>query len=153
MDKYKLTKEEEEYFYKIANPIINSLDFQKQKDFIQHGHTSTYEHALNVALSCYKYALRKKKYHLEDLIKGALLHDLCLYDWHKLGGRKRFHGIRHPKIALDNALKNFELSKITKNMIRAHMWPLTIFHFPKYKESGLLWRMDKKQSYIEMRRK
>lgn len=153
MDEYKMSIEEEEYFYRIANPIINSFVFQKQKDFIQHGKTTTYEHALNVALSCYKYAARKKNYHLDDLIKGALLHDLCLYDWHKLEGRKRFHGIRHPKIALNNALKYFALSKITKNMIRAHMWPLTLFHFPRYKESWLLWRMDKKQSFIEIRRK
>lgn len=149
----ELTLEEEAYFKEICNKVINHPLFQKQKEFIQHGKTTTYEHVYNVALSCYKYALLKKNYHLEELIIGCLLHDFCLYDWHYVKNRKRFHGIRHPKIAYNNAYKHFDLSKISKNMILAHMWPLTLFHIPCYKESWLLWRMDKKISADEMRNK
>lgn len=146
-----LSLEEINYFFDIAKPIINNKDFQRQKDFIQHGSFSTFDHTIYVAFRCYVSALRKKNYHLKEVIRAALLHDFCLYDWHILKGRKRFHGIRHPKIAIKNADKLFGLNKLEKSMINTHMWPLTFFRIPKHKESWLLCIIDKKQSYNEIK--
>ena len=36
------------------------------------------------------------------------------------------HGFRHPGFALSNAQRDFELSEKEKEIIRKHMWPLTI---------------------------
>ena len=68
---------------KYANDILNSDNFQKIKEHIQHGNMTVNEHCINVA----KTSLRiKDKLHIKcnkrDLIRGALLHDYFLYDWH-----------------------------------------------------------------------
>lgn len=146
-----LSLEEINYFFDIAEPIINNKAFQRQKGFIQHGSFSTFDHAIYVAFRCYVSALRKKNYHLKEVIRASLLHDFCLYDWHILKGRKRFHGLRHPKIAIKNADELFGLNKLEKSMINTHMWPLTFFRIPKHKESWLLCIIDKKQSYNEIK--
>ena len=38
-----------------------------------------------------------------SLIRGALLHDYFLYDWHDKNKPAKFHGFTHPKIAFENA--------------------------------------------------
>ena len=53
------------------------------------------------------------------------------------------HGFTHPKVALDNAVKYFNLNNIEKDIIEKHMWPLTIRKVPKYKESVIVTMVDK----------
>ena len=60
----------------------------------------------------------------EATIRGALLHDLFYYDWLREG--PRLHGFRHHNIALANARKITSLSKKEEDIIKKHMWPLTI---------------------------
>lgn len=147
----ELSKKEIDYYFEIAEPIINNELFQKQKGFLQHGSFSTFNHSIYVSFRCYASAVKKNKYHLKELIRASLLHDFYLYDWHILEGRKRFHGLRHPKIAIKNADELFGLNKLEKSMINTHMWPLTFFRIPKHKESWLLCIIDKKQSYNEIK--
>ena len=124
--------------------ITNSKLFQKEKEFIQHGETTVYEHSLMVARESLKIA-RKLKLNIneESLIKGALLHDYFLYDWHKKEKYHRFHGIKHPIFSRNNAKRDFKLNKIEENMILSHMFPLLPI-LPKYKESWILFYADKK---------
>lgn len=72
-----------------------------------------------------------------------MVHDLFLYDWRvKENGRKGLHAFRHPRIALNNALKLFDLSKKEQDIILKHMWPLTVI--PSiYLESYILSSIDK----------
>jgi uncharacterized protein len=42
----------------------------------------------------------KASKNINSLIRGALLHDYFLYDWHKGKNRKKLHGFRHPGIAV-----------------------------------------------------
>lgn len=140
-------------FLEIAGPVISTEEFKRQMAFKQHGNTSVYDHVMHVALRAFTKAYKKKgKYDLKALVYGALLHDYFLYDWHIFdhkNGHKRFHGFNHPKIALNNALKVYDLDKKTKNIIRSHMWPLTLFHIPTSREAWLVTICDKVVSFKE----
>lgn len=101
--------------------------FAQERKFYQHGKTTIYEHSVRVATESYRFA---KKYRLkvdyDSLIRGALLHDYFLYDWHEKDHGHRLHGFRHPRTALKNAERDFELTDIERNIIECHMFPLTL---------------------------
>ena len=149
----KLVLDDKE-FYELIKDVINKEKYIKQKEFISHGNTNLYEHQIFVAYECYKY-LKKKKIMDIDMIYAALLHDYYLYDWHnrKKYPRKRLHGFRHPKIAALNAFSDYKISKKCMSMIKSHMFPLTLLHFPKSKLAFVLARLDKKVTIIEMKSK
>lgn len=138
-----------DFFDSIANEIINNEKFLEQKKYIQHGTTTVYDHVYSVAKEAYRMGLKKKNIDLKSLIRGALLHDFFLYDWHILEGRKRLHGYRHPRIALDNARKYFEINELEANIIRSHMWPLTFFHIPLSREAWIVNFADTKMGIRE----
>ncbi len=123
--------------------ILESKNFQKEKQFIQHGNVSVYEHSILVAIECikiaYKYGIPVD---LKTLIRGSLLHDFFLYDWHIKDKNNKWHGVKHAKRALENAKKEFELNEIEQNMIYCHMFPLNL-RIPKYRESAILCIADK----------
>lgn len=150
MKKYSLSSDEISFFYSVASPIINSEKFQSLKNFVAHGKVSLFEHVLSVAKLSYARCLNKKNIDKASLIRGALLHDYYLYDWHK-NKPFTFHGLTHPKIALENASRDFDLNKKERNIIRSHMFPLTLFHFPKSKEAWIVTMADKKMAALEMK--
>ena len=141
-------------FYELIKNIIETDNYKSQKNFISHGNTNLYDHQINVAYECYKYLEKKNKEDI-DMIYAALLHDYYLYDWHdiKKYPRKRLHGFRHPKIAMNNAIRDYGISKRCQSMIRTHMFPLTLFHIPKSMDAYKLSIIDKKCSIKEMKRK
>ena len=55
-----------------------------EKSYIQHGSTSVYEHSVKVAYTSLYFA-RRFRLNIDEksLIRGALLHDYFLYDWHE----------------------------------------------------------------------
>lgn len=128
---------------KVYNDLINSDLFRQEMNYLQHGDFSVYEHSLNVAKTCFFIA---KKLRLdidkESLIKGALLHDYFLYDWHEKEDYHKLHGFKHPKFSRNNAKRDFGLTKKEENMILSHMFPLGKV-LPKYKESIVLCVADK----------
>lgn len=129
--------------------ILESENFKKEKQFIQHGTITVYEHSINVAIACLKIA---KYINLpvdqKALIRGALLHDYFLYDWHEKDKTHRLHGFTHAKTALKNAEKDYKLTEIEKNMIYCHMFPLNL-RIPKYREAVILCIADKIVATIE----
>ena len=128
---------------KIYNEITNNDLFKREMKYLQHGDISIYEHSINVANTCLAVANKLNiNVEKESLVKGALLHDYFLYDWHEKEAYHRFHGIVHPKIARDNAIRDFGLNKKEENMILSHMFPLG-YIVPKYKESIILCTVDK----------
>lgn len=123
--------------------ILKSENMQKEKKFIQHGNISVFDHSVAVAIECLKIAHRLGiPVDQKTLIRGALLHDYFLYDWHESDKSHRLHGFTHAKKALVNAEKEYELNKIEKNMIYCHMFPLNL-RIPKYRESIILTIADK----------
>lgn len=56
---------------------------QKEKGYIQHGRFSVYAHSFLVASLCVYIAEKLRlKLDTRSLVRGALLHDYFLYDWH-----------------------------------------------------------------------
>lgn len=144
------------YFFENIKDILNNENFQSMKKYMQHGKTSVYTHSLILAYICYKKSLKYKNIDRRSLIRGALLHDYFLYDWHLpriISKRKGLHGYNHPKVALNNANNDFKLNKKERNIIRSHMWPLTFFHMPLSKEAWLVCKYDKILSIKETRKK
>lgn len=98
---------------------------QCSRNFIQHGSTSVYAHSIRVAYYSLSMAdflhLRRNR---RELVRGALLHDYFLYDWHEKDRTHNLHGFRHPFTALRNADADFTLSRRERNTILRHMFPL-----------------------------
>ena len=143
-----------EKYYEIINDkafdILNNEKFNSQKKFMQHGKTSTYDHIFNVAIMSLQISNKFNiKCDEKSLIRGALLHDYCLYDWHENDKSHRLHGFRHAKKALINARNDYDLNSIEENIIYTHMFPLNL-RLPKYKESIIICLADKVCALLEM---
>lgn len=139
--KESLTKDIEE-FNMIIYDLANHPTVQKMKLYRQHYDTNCFDHCYNVAFYSY---LICKKLNLDyiSVSRAGMLHDLFLYDWRKKQPEhKRFHGFRHPRIALNNASKLFNLNEKEKDIILKHMWPITIIP-PKYIEGYIITLTDK----------
>ncbi len=132
--------------------ILNSTNFKSTRAHIQHGTMTVHNHCMDVA----RYSLllnRKFRLHCNkhDLIRGALLHDYFLYDWHDkeyLSQRKRLHGFHHPMTALRNAEKEYQLNDIQREIIKKHMWPLSVVP-PVCREAWVVTAADKYCSFME----
>lgn len=126
-----------------GSEILSSAGIQKESLFIQHGTTSVLAHSFNVAcislLIAYFLRLRINE---RALVRGALLHDYFLYDWHKTKTTGLPHGFTHPKTALLNAKRDFSIDPVEEDIIERHMFPLTVVP-PKYKESAVVCLADK----------
>ena len=123
--------------------LMASPGMQLEKTFLQHGAVSVFEHSVNVACLCLWLAfLMKCTVNYGALVKGALLHDYFLYDWHVPDASHRLHGFTHPGQAVKNAERDFGLSVIERDMIRTHMFPMTPVP-PRYRESRILCMADK----------
>ena len=140
-----ISQSEYDYFRSIIKDIVNNDKFKKMREIKQHRFTNCYDHSINVATRCFIYAKKKKmKVDIYSLVRGALLHDFYLYDWREDKAKYKTHSYTHPRVALNNATKEFgELNEIEKDIILSHMWPVTLFKFPKYKESFLVCFSDK----------
>jgi uncharacterized protein len=109
------------------------------------------EHCINVAkTSLYIKEKLNIKCNTRDLVRGALLHDYFLYDWH-IGDKEhphRLHGFYHPERALENARKEYVVTKIQADIISKHMWPLTLVP-PMCVEAWIVTMADKYCSTLE----
>lgn len=131
---------------KLASDIINNEEYLKQKDYIQHGNTSIYDHCIIVTCKCLEIVEnRKLDVDVKKLVRAALLHDYFKYDWHHYSKKNKLHklhGYYHPTYASENASKDFGISKLEENAIKSHMFPLG-FDFPHSKEAWILTIADK----------
>lgn len=124
--------------------------FLSMRKYIQHGHTDCLLHSIAVAYySCAAAKCLHMKLNERSLVTGALLHDFFLYDWHEPDISHKFHGFTHPKTALENAWRNWELNEIEADIISKHMFPL-IPALPHCKESILVCVIDKICSISEI---
>lgn len=129
--------------------LSENTRFDETKNFIQHGNTSVYTHVISVAKKSIEIAEKYNlKVDMDSMIRGALLHDYFLYDWHD-GKRERWiHGFTHPMKAYKNAKSEINLNRLERDIIIKHMFPLTIIP-PKYLESWIVTYSDKYVSAVE----
>ena len=133
----------------LGRDVLENRDMQALRTFHQHGVISRYEHCLSV---CYIALRLADKWRVSvdrrSMVRGALLHDFFMYDWHDPGNLRLMHGFTHAKEALQNAQKEFELNDIERDVIKKHMFPLNIA-LPRYKETVLVSAADKISAVLE----
>lgn len=137
---------DDKYYHMIqqyGEDILTSANMAVAMTYMHHGSISVFDHSVSVAILCLKIA---RYFHLKTnevaLVRGALLHDYYLYDWHIKDNNHKWHGFIHAKRALENAERDFILSDIERNMIVSHMFPLNI-RILRYRESVILTIADK----------
>lgn len=131
--------------------ILYSSNFDMTKEHIQHGNMTVNNHCINVAK--YSIAISEKlriRCEEKELIRGALLHDYFLYDWHEKDyiSPHKLHGFYHPGRALQNASKEYPLTPRERDIIKKHMWPLTVVP-PMCREAWIVTTADKWCSFME----
>lgn len=131
--------------------ILQSPNMQLTRNYIQHGNTSVFEHCLRVTLLSLMLA-RWLGVEVDEraMIRGALLHDYFLYDWHTKDNGHKLHGFTHAQTALSNAERDFDLTQTERSIIRTHMFPLNITP-PQCREALIVCIADKLCAIGELR--
>ena len=135
-------------FESIASEIINSDKYQSLKSENHHG-LSRYDHSLRVARNTYRISKRLNLDYI-SATRGALLHDYFTdEEYRNTKGMKKYS--MHPVIALNNAIREYELNPIEENVIVSHMYPMGKTR-PNCKESWLVTAVDKGVAIYECAR-
>ena len=130
-------------FISYAAPIIHNGELQKTDSIPQHGGTTRYSHCVSVAYYSLRAANKLKiSYDARSLVTGALLHDYYFYDWRKKNISHLQNGYIHPKVALYNAMRDYDLNPLEQNIIVRHMFPVTPVP-PKNREGLIVCITDK----------
>ena len=95
--------------------ILDHKVFQSMDNYMQHGDTTCKAHCIKVSYLSYCIC-RKFGWEYKEAARAGLLHDFFLYDWHTHAREtgERFHGFTHPRAALKNAVKHFDLTENEK---------------------------------------
>lgn len=135
---------------KYGSDILTSDNIIPEKQYIHHGNTSVLQHSFNVAcISLLIVHFFKINAHEKELVRGSLLHDYFLYDWHTYSPSEGLHGFTHARRALKNAKRDFSVNTVEEDIIEKHMFPLNIA-LPRYKESVIVCIADKASTIIEV---
>lgn len=132
-NKHKL---KDSFYINVVQDIIEHEEFNKTKDIVHHG-LNRYDHCIRVSYYAYKVT---KFLHLdyEKVARAGLLHDFFFVDNNDVDMTKRLDVlINHPKYALINSKRYFELSDKEEDIILTHMFPVA-FKTPKYMESWIV---------------
>ena len=152
-----MAKREVDYtlFEEILAEVISAGRYEEMKQYISHSDITVYQHCIKVARLAYTMAASKRRVRcdLRALVRGALLHDYYLYDWHDPNKGFRWHGFKHHRFALQNAMRDYDLSKKEKGIIYSHMFPLTIWTWPMSREAWYVTIADKRVATEETMKK
>lgn len=135
-------------FKELIQDLLRTPEVLGLDNYDQHLNTSRLQHSLNVAYYAYLISKNMEVNH-KDLVRGALLHDLFLYDWREVNASAQEHFHLHPRVALDNAKKITEVSEVMEDVIVNHMWPLGSSK-PKTKEAWIVQASDKLCTVFEI---
>ncbi len=127
-------------YISIVEDILKNKEFNKIK-YIEHHGITRFDHSVRV--SYYSYLLAKNlNYNYLEVARAGLLHDFFVSNEKRSFKEKFISTFVHPKEALENSTKYFNLTNREKNIIQSHMFPFykTI---PIYKESWLVSLVDK----------
>lgn len=128
-----------EYLELVKN-ILDNQEFNQLKEIEHHG-TTRFSHSLRVSYFSYQIT---KLLHLnyQEVARAGLLHDFFLSNQNRTLKERFLSTFIHPKYAVLNSCKYFNLTEKEKNIIESHMFPLYI-SLPKYAESWIVSYVDK----------
>ena len=147
-----LINEDSEYKY-LIDDIMNNTEFNELSNIAHHGETRM-EHSIRVSYYSYKIA-KFLKLDYKQTARAGLLHDFYLdrtKDYKRVKDKIKLYSVGHPKNAVENASRFFDLSDKEKDIIRTHMFPLD-FKIPKYLESWVVNIVDTCVSSYEFTKK
>ena len=128
---------------KHLSALMQEGPIEENKNYIQHGDVTVFDHCIAVAeYSCRIAEFLHLSVNRKVLIRGALLHDYFLYDWHDKANGHHWHGFTHPGTALHNASEDWKLTPVEREIIKKHMFPLTPIP-PTCREAWLVCLADK----------
>lgn len=134
-----------EYLFFVSD-ILENDEFNKLNLMKHHG-ISRMEHSKRV--SYYSYLVTKfLRLNYESAARAGLLHDFFLNDIDIKLKDKFLSTFIHPKYAIINSKKYFEISELETNIIESHMFPI-YKKLPKYAESWIVSIVDKMVAIYE----
>lgn len=113
----------EREFVDLTKELLDSDQVRMMGQWKHHGPVTTLDHSLFVAFSTYRVA-RALHMDVRSAVRGALLHDLYLYDSHDKTAHPGNQCFDHPRFAARNAAALTPLTPKERNIILSHMWPL-----------------------------
>lgn len=143
-DMEERVKNDKKLFYEELNKLVMDSRIRRLSKYPQHNGSNTLTHCVQVAKR--SFALAEEfgwDIDEKELARGAMLHDYYQYDIKEEGFSAYHHGTSHPLTAMKKAQEDFDLTEKERNIIRGHMWPLTLAHPPKSKEAILVCLADK----------
>lgn len=142
---YKLTEENSDGFFECVKDVFFTNEVQSLQQYEQHLDIDRLQHITSVAYLTYKIC-KELELDYKTASECACMHDLVYYDWRDgtNGAWHKNHGYKHPNYACLNAaeLYSCKLTKLQDDIIRHHMWPLTLVP-PKSKEAFVVTFADK----------
>ena len=133
-------KYDDRQYLSIVGDILEDEKFAEMKEIIHHG-LDRMGHSLRVSYYSYKIS-RILGLDYESAARGGLLHDFFFEKNVKANPKTRLQTLfNHPKYALNNASKRFNLTEMEKDIIVSHMFPVAI-NPPKYVEGWIVNLVD-----------
>ena len=138
----------EKQYINIVSDILEHNEFKKTKYITHHG-LNRYDHSVRVSYYSYKFA-KLFRLDYDETARAGLLHDFFLVDNEVISVKEKMNTlVNHPKYAERYAAKYFELSDKERDIIRSHMFPISVVAVPKYAESWLVNVVDNAVSICE----
>lgn len=127
-------------YVNIVQDIVDHEEFNKTRGIVHHG-LNRFDHCVRVSYYSYK-VTKLLKLDYEKVARAGLLHDFFFVDNSDVDFTKRLDVlINHPKYALINSKRYFNLSDKEEDIISSHMFPVAL-KSPKYMESWIVDAVD-----------
>lgn len=124
-------------YLSLVDDILKHKEFEKTKVINHHG-LNRYDHSVRVSYSSYKVA-KFLRLDSKEVARAGLLHDFFLVNNKKISPTEKINTvINHPRYAVAYSEKFFKLNEKEKDIIKTHMFPISINLIPKYAESWIV---------------
>lgn len=135
-------------FLQCVGDLLDTPQVQSMRQLPHHPGVSCFDHSIFVSYVAFRLA---RRWGLDYMAcaRAGLLHDLYLYPWNDQSAHPGLQCFDHPEFALRNAERLTHLSKLERNIILAHMWPLAL-HLPRSREAWTVSLADKLCATVEV---
>lgn len=127
-------------FFDEISQIIANDEFLTLDRYGHHRNTSRLMHSINVSYLSWKIA-RRIKCDESVAARAGLLHDFCPYDFREKTPTGEHQAFYHPKAAVENSERFFNINDKEKSIIHSHMFPLG--PLPRHREAWIITVVDK----------